>query len=325
MPNKETQPAREPAVRRIPLPGRREAVLGALVAGLFAFIVWSAVASGAVGPDPACSPCHRDSALTGGHEGASCYGCHAGPEPASRAARFALDAAYAARGLPNAQAESAVSNDSCLSCHTSVLTSVVETAGIRMSHRTCVPRAARCTDCHSAVGHGRVRADRAVSMDRCSRCHDGSTAAKECDLCHYGTPTRSDALNSWAVTHGKNRHQTHGMGDAKTCYICHERSDCGECHLPVPHETDWPRLHGGKALDLGLDTCRACHVDELCDGCHKTEMPHPDDWLPRHSGAVPKSEIEVRCRSCHAVGDCRDCHYMHVHPGPGSARPRGTP
>lgn len=308
--------AHEPGQRASRQPfGRRLAVLAPLVLGVLALSLLTAVATGRLQLDPACRPCHPSAPVLDAHRAVPCYSCHSEPGPLARAARLVLDASYALSGPVARPVEAPVPSAACESCHAEAVSEAVFADGIRMSHRTCVGRAAACTDCHSDVAHGRIGADRAVSMDRCSRCHDGTTAPKDCDSCHYGEPTRRDALNAWAVTHGRNRHQTHGMGDLRTCAICHQPEDCGSCHLPVPHGSAWPTRHGDVAVDKGRDACLACHVRELCDACHGIEMPHPAGWLPDHPKEVAQTDVDRRCKNCHAESDCRDCHVRHVHPG----------
>ncbi len=318
----------ETSATQLRMRGVRYAVWAAFAASLIALTGGMAVATAAIEPDPVCLACHTQVAIRDGHVGIPCYGCHAGSGALVRSARLIIDGSHVLRGLPRDPAEATVDRRACEGCHLDIMTGVVFADGIRVQHRTCVTREARCTDCHSDIAHGRITGDRAIAMDRCSRCHDGQAAPKDCDICHFGEPSRRDALNAWAITHGRNRHETHGMGDLTTCRICHERSDCAACHIPVPHEASWPRLHGDETLTAGEDACLACHVRELCDGCHGITMPHPSTWLPEHSTAVPVSDVEDRCKECHSDSDCQDCHAKHVHPGlrTGDAPAgRGTP
>lgn len=319
-PRPDREPGR-PAGRRPS--GRRLAVIASIILGLLALVGIATVATGRLEPDPACRPCHPSAPIVDAHRAVACYSCHSDPGPLARAARLLLDASYALSGPAARAVEAPVPSDACRSCHAEALSEAVFAGGIRMSHRTCIGKGAACTDCHSDAAHGKVGGDRAVAMDRCSRCHDGGTAPKDCDSCHYGEPTRRDALNAWAVTHGRNRHQTHGMGDLKTCAICHESDDCASCHLPVPHGESWPSQHGDVAVAKGRDACLACHVIELCDACHGIEMPHPAGWLPEHPKEVAQTEVDRRCKSCHVESDCRDCHIRHVHPGLKPGVPEG--
>lgn len=298
---------------------RRDVYLAAgVLAAAVLVLGWAGMSLSVVRPDRACASCHSQAKTALGkdaHATLGCYDCHAEPSAAARALRVLDDVGDVFSFADASTAEAHISSSACLRCHAEVLRRVVERTGIRMSHETCLASSSECTDCHADTGHDLVAPGRIVTMDACSRCHDGDEATKDCEACHVDKSTRRDRLNAWVVTHGKNWQQTHGMGNLETCAVCHDRQKCSKCHLPVPHGKGWPRTHGTTVIDKGISACTNCHVKQLCDGCHGLPMPHPKKWLPEHSGSVEKSQIPKKCHSCHSEDDCVQCHLMHTHPG----------
>lgn len=293
------------------------AVLAALLVTLV--LLLSAVVLGLARADALCAVCHPASKVSGGHAGIGCYRCHAEPGATARASRLALDAAYAMRADPPGPPEAAVSNDSCLACHADALTSSPGTSGVAMNHYACLRASSRCTDCHSAAGHGRVSVDRTPTMDRCSPCHDGTTAPKACDTCHADPTALHARLRAWSDRHRANRHETTGAGEPATCLLCHDRNECTGCHLAVPHGPAWPTLHGGTALRLGARACDLCHDSRACYGCHSLRRTHPGDWLAGHAARAAVAGADSICAYCHADSDCTDCHAQSDSEGPATS------
>lgn len=115
------------------------------------------------------------------------------------------------------------------------------------------------------------------------------------------------------MTHGPEWKNTHGMGDAATCSVCHAAADCVECHgVGVPHEASFVDVHASYALQP-KEQCSSCHKQTFCDACHRTAMPHPAGFTQQHPTAA-KDKPEL-CERCHAESDCKNCHVKHSHPG----------
>lgn len=272
-----------------------------------------------------CRACHRetlgDGSNTPGHESIGCMECHQG----YRSLVKLVGAGHIVEGAltPGASAYSAVGSvedEACVSCHpVEKLLEVVESRGVRMSHRGLPEGGYVCVDCHEALVHDTPDGKLPVpTMGMCTTCHDGASAASSCDTCH---PERAaddgDRLHDaeWAQTHGAEWEKGHGLGDLSTCGVCHKPEKCTSCHgVPLPHPADFGVLHGHQAIELGQAMCRTCHTDAFCSSCHGIEMPHPTGFLQQHS-AVAKNRTDGRCLACHTSANCNECHERHTHPG----------
>ncbi len=217
----------------------------------------------------------------------------------------------------------AIPDSTCLSCHADVMTRTVTAGGLSILHKECT-KGRMCTDCHADTAHGtEVKWIQTVSMNQCLDCHNTDRVRADCNVCH-DEKSEKDRIRSgeWAVTHGENWEQTHGMGDLDTCAACHPNDYCVRCHgMRLPHGTNFIRSHPQSAL-LQPKDCAVCHQQQFCDSCHGIRMPHPASFTPKHS-AVVGSEGQEKCLRCHVQDDCTTCHVKHVHPG-GATTPPGS-
>lgn len=206
----------------------------------------------------------------------------------------------------------------CRSCHGERIDAgAVGRRGLRMRHSSCVGRRASCIECHSTSAHGGVtRVARGFTMDRCLSCHDGEKTSSDCDLCHVAKlPSDRVARGPWAVTHGPNWEQAHGLGDQRTCRACHPADYCRRCHkIDLPHPESFPRTHGASALQARRECLRCHEEDGFCTPCHGMQMPHPAKFLPEHPKSA-KSYEDPKCLRCHPGETCEACHTAHTHPG----------
>lgn len=209
-----------------------------------------------------------------------------------------------------------VSSENCLECHPAITEKLRETGGIRISHREFNQAGYPCTKCHGQVAHsneGRVR--NFPTMDRCFDCHNDVTAPSRCGLCHL-EPVKNRKIkptpgSAWALIHTSSATETHGLGDLKTCSICHQKAFCQKCHqINLPHEADWRYFHSLKAL-AKPKSCFRCHQQKYCQDCHQLEMPHPTSFLIQHGEIFEKDE--GLCRRCHPLETCNFCHVESVH------------
>lgn len=271
---------------------------------------------------PRCSLCHSGGALgkateASAHRAIDCASCHVGAGASARVSFAFQQVGHLAGGLvPSAASGSAsVGDDRCLSCHAAVEKRVSSFNGLRIQHAVCA-RGSKCTDCHSNTAHGAAtRWPRTYNMDQCLHCHGSDPKLSKCDLCHQGRKT-SDRLTTgpWAVTHGANWRQTHGMGDEFTCATCHPQGYCDKCHGPgLPHTPGFRAEHPAVAAEPGAK-CDSCHKQSFCNDCHGLQMPHPKAFILKHSATVNTGGKAV-CERCHSATDCTKCHEMHVHPG----------
>lgn len=271
-----------------------------------------------------CGSCHAMKPFAEGleqsaHAGVDCYKCHAAP---STGGWLGFKAAEITRmyvpGLFGAEASGPsthIERGRCLACHESVLMATVA-SGIRINHGTCAPSGS-CDACHSAVAHGEAtRWITEPTMEDCIACHRDQGAAVACDTCHAGK-SQAERLSQgpWAITHGSNWEQTHGMGDLRTCNVCHEPSKCAGCHgVDLPHPAGFGGTHSASAI-AAPDSCGQCHDrTAFCNACHGIEMPHPQGFLPGHRD-IATGYDDASCMTCHHRQDCDRCHVMHTHPG----------
>ncbi|MCE5204300.1 MAG: hypothetical protein ABFC80_06995 [Coriobacteriales bacterium] len=273
----------------------------------------------------ACSSCHSmqpyaDALSSSKHSGVACYDCHltAGvwSWPSFKTTEMArmYPGEITGRGLTGPVAR--LGRARCLACHENVLDGPLTAHGLRIDHATCATTDS-CDDCHSASAHGSVsRWPRQPVMADCTACHSASGAPTECSTCHdERSKTVRVAKGPWQITHGPEWEKTHGMGDLRSCGVCHPKDYCARCHgIALPHPLDFPKTHGRLAQEQPA-SCDACHDRALlCDPCHGIPMPHPATFRADHS-TIATSRGDERCMKCHYESDCRACHEAHTHPG----------
>jgi len=299
-------------------PGARRAILWIVlivpICLLVAGGIYSTVAL------PGCVSCHDDAAFVAAteqspHADVECTSCHVGTALGDRVA-FGFREAYH-MVLPvvggSARDWAEVPDDRCLACHDAVEKGVTTSNGISIKHSSCAVDS-ECADCHSSTAHGsEVSWVRVYDMETCLGCHV-TESSTECDLCHEGR-LPSDRVTSgvFAITHGPDWQQTHGMGDASSCTVCHTAATCEKCHgVGLPHGKDFIGEHSGYATSDDAQ-CDTCHEPKFCSDCHGIEMPHPQEFTRDHAAAA--TENEALCTRCHADPDCTLCHETHIHPG----------
>ena len=270
-----------------------------------------------------CASCHAmrpyaDAQTSTAHRGLACYDCHLAAGvwswPSFKTRELFVMYPRALRGGKPSGAGTRAAGRRCLGCHEAVLARTVSGAGLRFSHKDCVPER-RCDACHAAPAHGSAtRWTRQPIMEDCLRCH-APRGSVRCDTCH-ALRSRTSLLKSsaWRVTHGPEWRLQHGMGDITLCAVCHADSDCVRCHgIPVPHPVGFWPSHGEYSRGASAK-CMDCHSKAgFCDGCHGVAMPHPAGFARTH-GTVATSKTDKRCGRCHILADCAACHATHKHP-----------
>ncbi len=271
-----------------------------------------------------CQLCHQKKFKTwqqSSHQESVCNSCHQRSGILGMAVQrlevVRMAVRYPSRLLFPKTITAAVTNDSCLRCHTDVRQNNVERNGIRMSHIEPDKAGYRCMDCHSGIVHNKKLAGLGEpSLGICINCHTGDQTAK-CDTCHVENVVLEprSRVTSWRLTHGKNWRKLHGMGNLTTCETCHRSSAyCKRCHgTKIPHSSGWLNVHGKEAKNLSK-SCTGCHKQSLCNNCHGLKMPHPDSFLPKHASQVKKLGQKI-CDRCHHPDGCDGCHTRHIHPG----------
>lgn len=299
------------------VPGSRYLAAILVAAGMVAFVAL-AVAVPYLDSEADCASCHKAEAAVfarGTHSSVSCVSCHSSSDAVGRLQFGGAVLASMRLGVGDVSASDAVriTNERCESCHD--VSESVSVGAIRINHSACAANV-RCVRCHDQVVHGPdQQLVTSLDMFDCLRCHTEKNQTLACDACHEGRLPRDRVrVGTFAVTHGSNWQQNHGLGSVQACVACHQPQDCAECHgSGVPHGPNFKQDHGDFALDVAAD-CTSCHLKSFCDSCHPLPMPHPADFKQDHA-QIAADQGEAMCKRCHGGDDCQRCHIMHVHPG----------
>ncbi len=270
-----------------------------------------------------CGICHGKEYIAwqkSDHGKFNCNACHRRPDLASFAAQridvFRMVALYPITLVSRQPVTARVSNVACRSCHTDD-TKTTTDKNIRMNHKAVDKGNYQCTDCHSTIAHGKaVPNPRFASMDKCVDCHVGKNPGSGCSTCHTKNvdPLDRTFKGPWQITHSQNWRKLHGMGNMKTCRICHSDDFCLRCHsVNMPHPDSWINTHGKVAIK-SREGCLKCHQESLCKSCHQIDMPHGPNFLEIHPQEVGRLTTKV-CFNCHQKIGCDRCHSQHIHPG----------
>ncbi len=305
-----------------------------VITALAAIVLVVGIALAASSTSAACGACHSMKPYTqtlqaGAHSGIACYECHlqagAWDWPAFKFTEvFRMYPSELAGNKPNGSAQH-TSVQACSRCHSEDIEQTIEQSGLRIAHTTCA-LGSTCDGCHSGVAHGdAVRWVTEPQMEDCVGCHRQEHVSTKCDLCHAGKSSAERLTKgSWTVTHGPQWETAHGMGDLRTCDVCHEARKCESCHqIPLPHPLDFGSTHPDAATSEPA-TCVKCHDRiDFCDQCHGVAMPHTPAFTEAHPTLV-SSVDDARCVRCHRREDCIRCHVAHIHPGSTDGNLRST-
>jgi hypothetical protein len=244
----------------------------------------------------------------------TCVACHE-PDPISGvASRIRMAIIKTPRSDLAALATTQVDSEACLRCHSQITASKLTTrAGVIVSHKEIVAGGYSCTMCHVDVGH---RNDRSFAggMARCTTCHDGQAAKRDCAECHVGGSPLENA------NHARIAVSDFDYGPAvrvanQDCARCHgAEKECLACHngLVLPHPKAF--VDGGHApiaAFAGKDRCFKCHSLSWCGDtrCHNGFGAHNESTWP----LLHQTGTSAKCGSCHigwnGQGDfCAVCH-----------------
>lgn len=161
---------------------------------------------------------------------------------------------------------------------------------------------------------------------KCDMCHQTKkTNFLFCNNCHHGTASdwTYNPKIAWETQHAQAVTKN---GVAGCLEKCHEKKFCLDCHtnkqpLPTSHTAaDWLRKDAAaigvhaESFNAQPDSCAICHGEgapnknKFCFGCHKLEVPHPQEFKQFHS-KTGKAKPEV-CANCHTYKElCSDCHH----------------
>ncbi len=241
------------------------------------------------------------------HNSIGCLACHQEPGPSG----FLMEKVRMGKRIfsnlsnrYNRPITAQVNNRSCLRCHKKIQTKASVKHTIKVSHKEFLSKRYKCSDCHSAIAHGKVTpAAKNPSMDKCIICHDGKRASTRCGLCHtqdIGKEPRK-VLVGYPKTH---------LDPPTNCRGCHPIDKCTECHgLEMPHQPDWQVKHPREGF-INKEVCRKCHHVNFCRICHPNmPAPHPDNWVETHDDYARNPVYGCGCHQEESYF-CTLCHEM---------------
>ena len=177
---------------------------------------------------------------------------------------------------------------------------------ITFSHKKHLAQDIECTDCHEDVSDATsLDKLKKPKMDFCSNCHDQTSDADKCGMCHSNA---DDPSAVWAPL-TKDLHFDH------KAHLAIKGVTCVSCHPKAKTSTD-----AYEDLFPTMQTCTKCHEKQIarldCQKCH-TRLPqlgvkplgtavHGPGFFPIH-GAWAKGSSTL-CSTCHEQTFCSDCH-----------------
>lgn len=173
--------------------------------------------------------------------------------------------------------------DECSLCHTNeddplpAISKVIP--ALKFSHRLHLEKKAQCINCHKDIESSTpdVR-PRPIVMELCMDCHSTPQARIECYTCHETMKGKLPLSHSvvWGKTHGLEAI----LGETNNCSMCHQQSQCEDCHTRQQfekrvHTLDFDFTHGFDFLAFSSD-CSSCHeMPQFCSSCHSSQSVMP--------------------------------------------------
>lgn len=199
---------------------------------------------------------------------------------------------------------------------------------------------------------GDLKHENWMSMDACFRCHGlekGARAPGECAKCHpadFGLVPTTHSAPGWYAEFGESRGHAAAYSEeasrvagaeawaaalepvkhketldigyeqtVNTCYTCHAKQFCTNCHgVEMPHPADFAKSHGEAGRE-NPQACARCHArseaeargDAFCNACHHPQGTPGVPWVEQHFNTV-KAEGAQGCFKCHDPRYCAVCH-----------------
>lgn len=212
-----------------------------------------------------------------------------------------------------------------------VLFAHVQAIAQKQPHREYAQMKIReCNDCHKGEGVAPnheadwVRLHRTMASKQghnCGQCHSQSY----CMDCHFGGGIDANLnMSNWQRDYIPRSHrsdfvQIHpvkAQDNPQTCYRCHDKKFCNDCHNRFPRGSmrvkshlpsgnsqtymAWGNEHAREAR-RNLQNCQSCHPDgDVCLRCHSSISgarinPHPGNF----KGNNIKDRSDRACIKCH--------------------------
>lgn len=217
---------------------------------------------------------------------------------------------------------------------------------------SCHNRVAHPEENVTYVLEGDEKHENWLSMDACFRCHSLETDAAApgaCEACHPASfdlvPASHDAENWYSDFGESGGHAAAYTEEASrvvqavawvdgleevehraapempyeqeinTCYTCHAKSFCTDCHgVEMPHPAEFVTDHGEAGL-TNPDACATCHARSeaeaasggFCNACHHPQGAPDRPWLLQHDDVVRTTGASP-CFDCHNPTYCSACH-----------------
>ncbi|MGI5863908.1 MAG: cytochrome c3 family protein [Myxococcales bacterium] len=203
---------------------------------------------------------------------------------------------------------------------------------VRFSHETHIDSAdLECAACHRSKPEGME-----LRTKVCSTCHDDGAPAWKLEpkakrlkatFSHEAHASAGDCLDCHRAVLTSENTQGKPMARVGDCDACHAKaeakvveSNCHKCHatdarkmVPDDHRAGWLARHGAESQDRVFDEhgrdCKACHGQNACVRCHRSERPksHTGLWRVRLHGKEASWDRES-CKTCHETSTCTQCH-----------------
>jgi nitrate/TMAO reductase-like tetraheme cytochrome c subunit len=161
-----------------------------------------------------CNRCHVmnkyvDTWSASAHHDVTCERCHLSPGLfgflGGKITGLQVVMNYIRGNYEDYSFNASVQNASCLECHSDLLARnfTDRKTGVTVSHLHIIQNGGKCMNCHSTVAHGSAVPPGSATfptMDTCLKCHNGTIAPTDCDLCHRsGTPNGKPPVQPTSV------------------------------------------------------------------------------------------------------------------------------
>jgi hypothetical protein len=215
-----------------------------------------------------------------------------------------------------------VSDESCVSCHKNKEhLADKDSAKGKVFHEKQVT----CLTCHNE--HRGKRHDlKVVEIAACDGCHED----------HKIKETKKEAAAKGAIFFPHQLHLENDVFAAKSCALCHLKSENGERFVKAKFEETCIMCHelvkhGKDAEDKKM--CPTCHLHDKYDSVHKREpvitkalFSHKNHGTFQcadcHEGIVSSGDVAdlklppaAKCMGCHEKNSinngCASCHHFH--------------